>query len=165
MFCKVDKFWIYLITLYTLYMTRIESFFGSKINTGLLLIRVIIGIIFFLHGIMKFNMGINVTAGFFEQALVPAPLLSAWIVTLLETFGGLALILGVATRATALLLITTMIVAILVLLHFSTPLISTDIITGYELNLALIASLIPILILGPGRYSLAKYIVSKEPAY
>ncbi|MDB5254658.1 MAG: DoxX family protein [Candidatus Nomurabacteria bacterium] len=146
-------------------MTRIESFFGSKINAGLLLMRVIIGIIFFLHGIMKFNMGINMTAGFFEQSAIPAPLLFAWLVTLLETFGGLALILGVATRAVALLLIITMIVAILVLMHFSFPFISTQTATGYELNLALIASLIPILILGPGRYSLAKYIVNKNPAY
>jgi uncharacterized membrane protein YphA (DoxX/SURF4 family) len=143
-------------------MTRIESFFGSKINTGLLLMRLIIGIIFFLHGIMKFNMGINMTAAFFEQAMIPAPLLAAWIVTLLETFGGLALILGVATRVTALLLITTMVVSIFVLLHFSFPFISTETATGYELNLALISSLLPILILGPGRYSLAKYIVSKE---
>jgi uncharacterized membrane protein YphA (DoxX/SURF4 family) len=146
-------------------MTRIESFFGSKINSGLLLIRVIIGIVFFLHGIMKFNMGINTTAGFFQQAMLPAPLLCAWIVTLLETFGGLALILGVATRVVALLLMISMIVAIFVVMHFSFPLISTDVATGYELNLALIASLIPILILGPGRYSLARHIVRNDPAY
>jgi putative oxidoreductase len=146
-------------------MTKIESFFASKINTGLLVMRVIIGVVFFLHGIMKFNMGINMTAGFFQGANIPAPLLFAWIVTLLETFGGLALILGVATRIVSLLLIVTMIVSIFVVIHFAFPLISTGTMTGYELNLALIASLIPILILGPGRYSLAKYIVSNEPAH
>lgn len=143
-------------------MTKIESFFGSKINSGLLILRVIIGIIFFMHGIMKFNMGINTTAGFFEAASIPLPLLSAWIVTLVETFGGIALVLGVATRLTALLLIITMIVAIMVVLSFGIPFISTDIATGYELNLALIAALIPVLILGPGRYSLAKYIVTHQ---
>lgn len=143
-------------------MTKIESFFGSKINTGLLVMRIIIGAIFFMHGIMKFNMGINMTAGFFTQADIPAALLFAWIVTLLETFGGLALIFGVATRIVSLLLIITMIVSIIVVLHFGLPFISTQTATGYELNLALIASLIPILILGPGRYSLAKYIISNE---
>ncbi len=124
--------------------------------------RVIVGIIFFMHGIMKFNMGINMTASFFDQAGIPAALLFAWIVTLIETFGGLALIVGVATRITSLLLIVTMIVAVLVVTHFGVPFISTQTASGYELNMALIAALIPILILGPGRYSLAKYLVTHE---
>ncbi|MEO5646471.1 MAG: DoxX family protein [Candidatus Paceibacterota bacterium] len=143
-------------------MTKIESFFASRINMGLLFMRLIVGVIFFLHGIMKFNMGINMTADFFTQANIPAALLFAWIVTLVETFGGLALILGVATRIVSLLLIITMFVSILVIVHFGMPLISTQTATGYELNLALIAALIPILILGPGRYSLAKYIITNE---
>ncbi len=141
-------------------MTTIESFFATKLNTGLLVMRIIIGVVFFMHGIMKFNAGITMTAGFFTQAGIPAGLLFAWIVTLIETFGGLALILGVATRMVSLLLIITMIVSIIVVLHFGAPFISTQVATGYELNVALIASLIPILIIGPGRYSLAKHIVT-----
>jgi putative oxidoreductase len=93
---------------------------------------------------------------------VPAAGLVAWIITLLETFGGLALIFGVGTRVTALLLSLSMIVATFISMHLHIPFISTQAATGYELNLALLASLIPILILGPGRYSLARYIILQE---
>lgn len=143
-------------------MTTIERFFGSHINTGLLIMRILVGAIFFAHGIQKFNMGIANVAGFFTQAGIPAALLVAWLVTLLETFGGLALIIGVCTRLTALLLGIAMIAAAIICIKMGLPFISTQSIVGYELNFSLFAALTPILILGPGRYSLAKYILRKE---
>lgn len=143
-------------------MTTIERFFGSHINTGLLIMRILVGAIFFAHGIQKFNMGIANVAGFFTQAGIPAALLIAWLVTLLETFGGLALIIGVCTRLTALLLGIAMIAAAIICIKMGLPFISTQSIVGYELNFSLFAALTPILILGPGRYSLAKYILRKE---
>lgn len=143
-------------------MTKIESFFASKINSGLLIMRIIIGLIFFLHGIAKFTIGIHGIALFFASVGIPAAGLFAWVVTLLETFGGLALILGIGTRITALLLSITMIITTFIVIQLHIPFISTQTATGYELNLALLAALIPILILGPGRYSLARYIVTKE---
>lgn len=143
-------------------MTKIESFFASKINSGLLIMRILVGLTFFLHGIAKFNMGIHGVAGFFAAVGIPAAGLFAWIVTLLETFGGLALIVGIGTRISSLLLSITMIVSAFVLMQNAFPFISTQVATGYELNLALLAALLPILILGPGRYSLAKYVIVQE---
>ncbi|MES2225108.1 MAG: DoxX family protein [Patescibacteria group bacterium] len=143
-------------------MTMIEKYFGSRINSALLIIRIIIGLIFFLHGIAKFNMGIDGTTAFFASVGIPLAALFAWIVTLVETFGGLALILGIGTRITALLLAITMIVASIIVIQMGSPLINTQLATGYELNLALIAALIPIIILGPGRYSLARYVIIKD---
>jgi putative oxidoreductase len=143
-------------------MTMIEKYFGSKINSALLIMRILIGVIFLMHGISKFNMGINGTTDFFAAAGIPLAALFAWIVTLLETFGGIALILGIGTRITALLLGITMIVSSIVIIKMDLPFISTQLATGYELNFALLAALLPIIILGPGRYSLARYIIIND---
>lgn len=126
------------------------------------MMRIIIGLIFFLHGIAKFTIGIHGTALFFASIGIPAAALFAWLVTLLETFGGLALIIGIGTRITALLLSIIMLITTFIVIQLHLPFISTQTTIGYELNLSLFAALIPILILGPGRYSLAKYIVTKE---
>lgn len=128
-----------------------RNIFKGKTNTALLVIRIIVGIAFFLHGLQKFNMGIEaVTEGFVAWGF-PLAGLMAWIVTLVETIGGIALIVGVGTEIVSFLLIIVMIVAAFVVRN----LMQMEFLGGWEVNLVYIAALIPLLVQGAGRYSLS----------
>ena len=135
-----------------------RNFLKGKTHTVLLLVRIIVGIIFVAHGLEKFNMGMDAVAGFFESISIPAPMLMAWVVTLIETFGGLALIVGFGTTIAAWLLLFVMIGA-LITIKFSVGLVG-----GYELDIALIAALLPILSEGAGKYSLSYFLNMMKPA-
>jgi len=74
-----------------------------------------------------------------------------------EFFGGLALLLGLAVRPASMLLAITMLVAI-VSVHLPNGLFLSN--SGYEFALALLGISIALLILGAGRWSLDKLIVS-----
>lgn len=85
----------------------------TNTDRALLLLRLLIGISFIVHGYPKlFVNGPSGLAGFFGSINIPLPLVSAWIVGLLEFFGGIALLVGVFTRVTSALLAFTMVVAI-----------------------------------------------------
>lgn len=134
-----------------------RNFFKGKTHTALLIARLIIGIIFVAHGLDKFNMGMDAVAGFFESISIPAPMLMAWLVTLIETFGGLALIVGFMTELAAGLL-TLVLIGALITIKFSVGLLG-----GYELDLALIAAMMPLLVHGAGRYSMTHLIQMMKP--
>jgi putative oxidoreductase len=78
-------------------------------SLGLLLIRVGTGLVFFMHGTSKLG-SMAMTTGFFMHLGLPG--WTAPAIALLETIGGLALILGIFTRVFALLLGIEMLVAI-----------------------------------------------------
>src|SRR5919112_3300791 len=81
---------------------------------GLTILRVVVGIGFFVHGLQKlFLMGFGGVAGMMDGLGVPAPGLFAVILTLVELLGGLALILGLFTRVVAIPLAVDMLVATL----------------------------------------------------
>ena len=81
---------------------------------GLTILRVVVGIVFFVHGLQKlFLMGFGGVAGMMDGLGVPAPGLFAVILTLVELLGGLALILGLFTRVVAIPLAVDMLVATL----------------------------------------------------
>lgn len=120
-----------------------------------LVVRVIVGIIMAAHGWQKLTeFG---PSNFGEQVLgglgVPLPVLMAYVVTLVELFGGILLILGLLSRLAAFLLTIDLVVAIL-LVKVNVGFLSGDSGTGAELDLALIAGLLVILLAGPGRLSL-----------
>ena len=80
---------------------------------GALLLRVSLGILFLAHGLLLkvMTFGLAGTAGYFQSIGYPAAF--AYLVILGEIGGGLALILGVYTRAIFLLLLPIMIGATL----------------------------------------------------
>ncbi len=81
---------------------------------ALTVLRVVVGIIFAVHGGQKLLvMGLSNVAGFFGQLGLPAPTLTAVMVTALELLGGGALIVGWSTRIAAALLAVDMLGAIL----------------------------------------------------
>ena len=81
-------------------------------DTGLLLIRVMLGVVFLYHGWDKLaNAGIDGFAGYLDSLGVPLPMLNAWMAVAAEIIGGLALVLGVGVRFAAVPLTITMLVA------------------------------------------------------
>lgn len=117
--------------------------------------RVIIGIILFVHGLQKLTAG---PANFGQNTLgglgVPLPVLMGYVVTFAELIGGILLIVGLLSRLAALILTIDLVVAIL-LVKVNLGLISSQgSPPGAELDLALIAGLLVILLAGPGKLSL-----------
>ena len=73
----------------------------SRAAWGLFILRVVVGVIFLMHGISKIQGGVvegvvEVAKGFDALGL-PQPLAAAWIAVVLEVVGGALLILGVLT--------------------------------------------------------------------
>ena len=79
---------------------------------SILIIRLMAGSVFFWEGILKFvytNQGV----GRFTKLGMPYPKEMATFIAIVEIVGGLALILGFFSRATALIFVAEMVVAIL----------------------------------------------------
>ncbi len=119
---------------------------------AMLILRIIVGIVFAVHGGQKlFTMGFDGVAGFFGSLGIPAPMIAAIGVTLLEFVGGSALLLGIGTRYVAALLMADMLVAIATV-HVANGFFASD--GGYELVLLLAAAALYFALAGPGLLSL-----------
>lgn len=130
------------------------SSFGRLASFAPLVLRVVLGFLIAAHGWQKLQNGPAMFAKGLAQLNVPAPELMAWVVTLTELLGGIALILGLLTRLVAALLIFDLIVAIL-LVKLKLGLIAAQGGgAGAELDLAYIAGWMALLFMGPGRLSL-----------
>ena len=124
------------------------------------LLRVVLGVIFAYHGYLKLFVpgGFKGTAGFLASLGIPLPLYSALIVSAVEFFGGVFLILGMVTRWSTVLLIIDMLVAFF-LVHMKNGLLVSK--GGYEFVLVLLAGLAVVLANGAGKFSLgSKYFKS-----
>ncbi len=119
---------------------------------GMFLIRFVVGIIFINHGIAKLS-DIAATSQFFDMML-PVSLgtatIVAWAIALIETIGGIAMVLGAFTRVAGWLLIAVMAGAI-IFVKSKMPF------TAGEIDLLLLASLFAITVGGPGKYALGAY--------
>jgi len=130
---------------------RPASLDRPAVDVSLLLVRIIVGIIFMMHGSQKL---LGAFGGRGLQNTVEQMGAIGYPVTIGEFFGGFGLIVGFLSRFSAASLIVTMLGAI-TLVHgrngFFAP-------TGFEFNLALIGLLLPILIAGPGRYAVGRFL-------
>src|SRR2546425_12771944 len=71
-------------------------------------IRMILGVGFMVHGWAKWSRGPAAFAELLKQVDVPLSLANAWLVTLLEIFGGLALLMGAFVTIISIPLILSM---------------------------------------------------------
>jgi putative oxidoreductase len=118
---------------------------------GIAAIRVMVGVVFVAHGLMKLtSFGIAGTAGFFAQQGIPLPLVSAVLAIAAETLGGAALILGLGTRLVAAPLAFTMLVAV-VSVHLSGGFFSPN---GFEYPLTLLVASVGLGLTGSGAFAL-----------
>lgn len=130
-------------------------------DVGLLILRVTVGLIFLTHGWPKLMNGAAETAGFFGQLGIPAPAATAWLITLLEVAGGVALIVGAFVS----------IVAVLFVVHMATGIFLVHLSNGWyvigggqggaEFNVLLIAALVTLLLAGSGRPALDDALASR----
>jgi putative oxidoreductase len=124
------------------------------VDLSLLLMRIAVGVIFAAHGAQKLfgvwgGKGLAATVAAPPDGMGPI----GYLVTIGEFFGGLGLIVGFLTRFSAASLIVIMIGAI-AMVHGKNGFFQSD--GGFEYNLALIGLLLPILLAGPGRFSIGR---------
>ena len=124
---------------------------SSKISScGLAVLRIVVGAVFIAHGAQKlFTYHISGVAGMFGQIGIPLPHFFAAVVTLVEFFGGIALVLGIATRLAAFALAVNMTVAILAV-HFKNGFFLP---TGYEYAFTLFGANVCLMLTGAGVFS------------
>jgi putative oxidoreductase len=115
---------------------------------GLLILRAALGVIFFTHGYPKLAHVNPAMQGIFVQHGLPAQFV--YVAGVLETFGGLLLLLGLFARAAALLLAIEMCVAI-VKVHSAHGIMALH---EYEFPLALAAACFVLATMGASAASL-----------
>jgi len=124
----------------------------------------ILGVGFMVHGWAKWTRGPTAFAELLKQANVPLPLANAWLVTLLEILGGLALLLGAFVAIVSIPLILSMLGAMFTVnIKYGFSAVNTIGLTpegprfgppGYEINLLYIAGLVALILWGAGPLSI-----------
>ena len=137
-------------------------------DNTLTLMRLILGVVFFLHGSQKLlgwfgGFGFSGTMNFFTSMLhIPAPF--AVLAICAEFFGGIGLILGLLARVAAFGIAVNMVVAVL-MVHFANgPFMNwygNQKGEGYEFHLLALALAITIIIRGAGAFSVDGAIAAK----
>ncbi|MCV0395346.1 MAG: DoxX family protein [Rhizobiaceae bacterium] len=118
-------------------------------NIILLVARVLLSFMFIMSGIQKFG-GIGGTAGYIGSVGLPAPMLLAWLAAIVETIGGIAILVGFQTRIAALAIAGFCVLAA-VLFHFQ-PSDQMEMISFMK-NLTIAGGLLALFVSGPGDLS------------
>jgi uncharacterized membrane protein YphA (DoxX/SURF4 family) len=94
-------------------MNRITKLTSRQAPAAVMLIRLMVGTVFFLEGIQKFLYPETLGAGRFAQIAIPAPGVMGPFVGAVETICGALLLVGLLTRLAAIPLLIDISVAIL----------------------------------------------------
>jgi len=138
---------------------------SATVNVGLLILRIVVGLLFAGHGAQKLfgwfgGRGMAGHTGIMERlGMSPAPIW-AWINALAEFLGGLGLLFGLLTPLAAVGLLGSMIVAI-AKVHWPKGVWNTN--GGFEFPLTLSAVAFVIGLTGPGFYSLDRILGVRLP--
>jgi putative oxidoreductase len=139
-------------------------------------LRLVIGYGFMAHGWAKLSRGPAGFARLLEQIGAPLPEATAWVSTLIEVLGGLAILAGAFIAVVSVPLIIMMLVAMFTVhLRYGFSAIDTIGLTadgpqfgppGYEVNLLYIAGLLALILLGAGPISIDRLLARRprEPA-
>ncbi|MCW1968013.1 MAG: DoxX family protein [Anaerolineae bacterium] len=137
--------------------------FGNNASIVPLLLRIGAGLTFLFAGIAKLNAP---PVGFFGQIGIPAPEIMAPFIAILETVGGLMLLLGFGTRLAALLLACTMVVAILAAkMGGQQGLATLGLPNGWNavrIEVMLLLACLALLFTGPGSPSVERNVMKRE---
>jgi putative oxidoreductase len=139
-------------------------------------VRLMLGYGFVAHGWAKLSRGPAGFAKLLEQLGAPLPEVTAWVSTLLEIVGGLAILAGAFVAAVSIPLIVMMLVAMFTVhLRYGFSAINTIGLTadgpqfgppGIEVNLLYIAGLLALILGGAGPFSIDRLLARRqqEPA-
>jgi putative oxidoreductase len=131
---------------------------SPAVDWALLIARVVVGIVFMAHGSQKL-FGAFGGPGLSAFVQMMGPL--GYLVAIGEFFGGLGLILGFLSRFSAAAIIVIMLGAIAMVhgkVGFFMNWAGKQGGEGYEYHLLVIAILLTILIVGPGRFAAVHYL-------
>ncbi len=123
----------------------------NKNEVGKLVLRVVLGLIFFIHGLSKFQGGLTNIEGFFVSIGIPG--FMAYIVAVIELVGGIVIILGLGTRIVSILFALIMVGAIFTA-KLPVGFLGNGQMAGYELELALLAISIYFIFENKSKFSL-----------
>ncbi len=145
---------------------------GSWGKWALLPLRLIIGYGFMAHGWAKWSKGPEGFGQLLQQIGVPLPELTAWMVILLELFGGLAILAGAFVAIVSVPLVMSMLVAMFTVhlaygfssiklmgITGSGPQFGTP---GYEVNLLYLAGLLTLVLGGAGPFSVDRVLARRK---
>jgi putative oxidoreductase len=130
-------------------------------------LRLVVGFGFLAHGWAKLSRGPAGFARLLDQIGTPLPVFTAWMVTLTEILGGLALMLGALVAVASVPLIVSMLVAMVTVQgRFGFSSVNTIGLTpsgpvfgppGYEINLLYVGALLALALLGPSAWSVDEW--------
>lgn len=119
---------------------------------GLLIARVLLGVILIAHGWQKFSTwGLDGTAANFEEMGIPAPTAAAAVAATIELVGGILLVVGLLTPLVAVAVPVVMAGAFW-FVHRELGIFATD--GGWELVAVIGLAAAVFGLVGPGRFSL-----------
>lgn len=116
-----------------------------------LVLRLVTGLVFFMHGWQKLETGLPGITGFMASLGFPLPAVFAVLLIAAELVGGAFLILGVFTRLSAKVLAVVALVG-LITVHLPNGFFANE--GGYEFILLLLAACVSLAFSGAGRFSL-----------
>ena len=133
----------------------------TRVDIGLLVLRVVTGLVFLMHGYQKvFVYGFAGVGGGFEKMGIPMPTVMGPAIGILELVGGIALMIGLFTRVFGLLLALDMTGAI-VMVHFKNGFFLP---MGFEFVLMLFAGSAALALAGAGEPSVDAMMGRKNAA-
>ena len=137
-----------------------QSVSSPSVDRGLLIIRLVLGLVFVMHGWQKLAVfGVAGTAGFMASLGLPFPTVNAVAIIAVELVGGLMLVAGAGTRIAGALLSFSMLVAV-VTAHLASGFFLPN---GYEFALTMSLVSLAVVLTGAGRYSVDARVFGRAP--
>lgn len=131
----------------------------NRYEASTLILRIVLGMSFFIHGLVKFTGGIENTVGWFDSIGIPGVL--AYVVATVELVGGIALVIGLGSRVVAALLSLLMVGAIFKA-KLAGGFLGNGQSVGYELDLAFLAMAMFIAINGSKLFALDQVFLNGQ---
>lgn len=128
---------------------------NQKLEWSTVILRLVLGLTFFIHGLAKFQGGIENTVGWFDSIGLPGFL--AYAVAALELVGGLLVVVGFGTRILSALFVLLMLGATFKV-KLALGFLGNGQMAGYELDLALMAMALFLAINGGNKLSLDQIV-------
>jgi putative oxidoreductase len=125
------------------------------VDLATLILRLSLGVIMISHGIPKIKKREVLGKKWNDHYGVPRA--TIWLTGILQIVGGLALLVGLFTSLTSLILTLDMLAALFICIfnsHHREPFNSVSPVKGWDVNLLLVGALVAVMILGGGKWSL-----------
>ncbi|MBP1964266.1 DoxX family protein [Paenibacillus aceris] len=133
----------------------------TKATVVSLIMRVVMGIIFIVHGVSKLQMGLSNVDAWFGSIGIPGFL--AYFVAALELVGGIMLILGLFTRYVSALFVI-MLIGAIVTTKLSAGLVGNAQMPGFELELGFMLVSLYLVVADHSPFSVDRLFMNKRTA-